>query len=249
MGASSSASSHVNNHNHALQIKYGSSNTIIFDTTYVGYQLINKKMEVPTATIESPTTSVIHSNYSIGQTSDKQHVSSVAINYPHTMDFENTNYFRFAVPFNNLEPKSRLSISNFNGANPILYVLNGDTAKSISMTNNAGIWEALVPNLSNNDSAQCLLVDALNYNTITNISIVLGNGYFRDFSQIMPNDAYIIVTNKNSVNGALRLMLSYRSGIGGAHDTVLVNVEELYHQFGGGVLKTLWELDVFAIWQ
>ena len=236
MGASSSASSHVNNHNHALQIKYGSSNTIIFDTTYVGYQLINKSMEIPTANIESPTTSIIHGSYGIGQTSDKQHVSSVAINYPHTMDFENTTYFKFAVPFNNLESKSRLSISNFNSANPILYVLNGDTVKSISLSNNAGIWEALVLNFSNNDSAQCLLVDALNYNTITNISIVPGNGYFRDFSQIMPNDAYIIVTNKKLWNGSLSYA-GYRSGIGGSHDTVLVNIEELYHQFGGGVFK------------
>ena len=236
MGASSSASSHVNNHNHALQINYGNSNSIIFDTTYIGYQLINKKIEVPTATIESPTTSITHSNYSIGQTSDKQHVSSVAINYPHTMDFENTNYFRFAVPFNNLESKSRLSISNFNGANPILYVLNGDTAKSISITNNAGIWEALVPNLNNTDSVQCLLVDAANYSTVSNISAVLGSGYFRDFSQITPNDAYIIITNNKLLNGALNFA-SYRSGIGGAHDTVLVNVEELYHQFGGGIYK------------
>jgi hypothetical protein len=236
MGASSSESSHIVNHNHALQIKYGSSNTIIFDTTYIGYQLINKSVSIPTATIESPTTSVIHSNYGIGQVSDKQHVSSAAIIYPHTMDFENTNYFSFAVPFNNLASKSRLSISNFNGANPTLYVLNGDTLKSIPMINNAGIWEALVPNLSSNDSAQCLIVDAGNYNTVTNISIVSGNGYFRDFSQITPNDAYIVVTNKKLYNGALDYA-SYRSGIGGAHDTVLVNVEELYHQFGGGVFK------------
>jgi len=236
MGASSSASSHVNNHNHALQIKYGSSNTIIFDTTYVGYQLINKRIEVPTANIESPTTSVIHNNYGIGQTSDKQHVSSVTINYPHTMDFENENYFRFAVPFNNLESKSRLSISNFNGTNPMLYVLNGDTAKLISLTNNAGVWEALVPNLSNNDSAQCLLVEGSNYNTVSNISAVSGNGYFRDFSQLAPNDAYIIITNNKLWNGALDFA-SYRNGIGGAHDTVLVSVEELYHQFGGGIYK------------
>ncbi|MDC0314157.1 hypothetical protein OAL26_03425, partial [Flavobacteriales bacterium] len=236
MGASSSASSHVDNHNHALQIKYGSSNTIIFDTTYIGYQVINKRIEVPTATIESPTTSVKHSNYNIYQDSDKQYVSSVAINYPHTMDFENTNYFRFAVPFNNLASKSRLSIANFNSANPKLYVLNGDTLKTIPMINNAGIWEALVPNLINNDSAQCLLVDAFNYNSVSNLSIVAGNGYFRDFSQMMPNDAYIIVTNKKLHNGALNYA-SYRSGIGGAHDTVLVNVEELYHQFGGGIFK------------
>ena len=236
MGGSSSESSHLNNHNHALQIKYGNSNTIICDTTYLGYQLINKRAEVPTATIESPTTSVIHASYGIGQTSDKQYVSSVAINYPHTMDFENEDYFRFAVPFNNLEPKSRLSISNFNGTNPILYLLNGDTAKSISLTNNAGIWEALVPNLNNGDSAQCLLVNATNYSTVTNISTVLESGDFRDFSQITPNNAYIIVTNKKLRNGALNYA-SYRSGIGGAHDTVLVSVEELYHQFGGGIYK------------
>ena len=236
MGASSSATSHVNNHNHALQIKYGSSNSIIFDTTYIGYQLIKKRVEVPTVTIESPSTSIIHSSYGIGQTSDKQHVSSVAINYPHTMDFENENYFRFAIPFNNLEPKSRLSIENFNGTNPTLYVLNGDTAKSISITNNAGVWEALVPNLNNGDSVQCLLVDAANYNNVTNVSIIAGNGYFRDFSQVTPNNAYIIVTNKKLRNGALAYA-SYRSGMGGAHDTVLVNVEELYHQFGGGIYK------------
>mgnify|MGYP003948263699 CR=1 FL=1 len=237
MGASSSESSHVNNHNHALQIKYGSGNTITFDTTYVGYQLINKKMEIPTTTIESPTTAVNHNSYSIGQLSDKQHLSSVSIIYPHTMDFENTNYFRFAVPFNTIESKSRLSISNFNGATPKLYVLNGDTLKTIPMINNAGIWEALVPNLSNNDSAQCLLVDSVNYNTVSNVSIVMGNGYFRDFSQIMPNDAYIIVTNQKLYNGALDYA-NYRGGIGGAHDTILVNVEELYHQFGGGVFKS-----------
>jgi hypothetical protein len=62
MGASSSESSHVNNHNHALQIKYGSSNTIIFDTTYIGYQLINKKIEIPTTSIQRQTTCFFSGN-------------------------------------------------------------------------------------------------------------------------------------------------------------------------------------------
>lgn len=236
MGASASASTHLNNHNHALQIKYGSSSTIIFDTTYINYELIDKKFEVSTSTIESPTTRVRHNSYNIGQDSDKQHVSSAAITYPHTLDFENSDYFRFAVPFNNLESKSRLSILNFNSANPRLFILNGDTVKLISLINNAGIWEALIPNLTSGDSAQCLLVDDANFNVINSISITSGDGFFRDFSGLAPNDAYIIISNKKLWTGANNYA-NYRAGIGGGHDTVLVDIEELYHQFGGGIYK------------
>lgn len=236
MGASSSQSSHIDGHNHALQIKLGSSNTIIFDTTYIGYQLIGKRLEIATTSIESPTTSVIHNSYVIGQNSDKQHVSSVAINYPHTMDFENTDYFRFAIPFNNTAPKSRVSISNFNSSNPRLFVLNGDTVKSIPLINNAGIWEGIIGNLSNGDSAECLILDAADFNVISEVSITSGDGLFRDFRNLTPDNAYLIISNKKIWSGASSYA-DYRGGLGGGHDTVLVDIEELYHQFGGGVYK------------
>jgi len=236
MGASAAASTHVNGHNHALEITYGSGNTLLLDTTYIDYKMVNQSFEIPTSTLESPTTSIKHRSYNINQTSDKQHVSSVTITYPHTLDFENSAYFKFAVPFNSSEAKSRLSISNFNSVNPRLFILNGDTAKSIPLINNAGIWEALIPNQLNGDSAQCIMLDNADFNTVSSISISSGDGYFRDFSLLSPNDAFIIISNKTLWTEATNYA-EYRGGIGGAHDTVLVDIEELYHQFGGGVYK------------
>lgn len=234
--ASASNTSDPNFNNHALKITYGSANIQVLDTNFRDYQHIQKTFIIPAGSLESPTTTIKHISYSIGQITDKQHVSSVTINYPHTLDFENTNYFEFTIPYNLLEPKSRLSITNFSGTSPILYLLNGDTIKEIPIVDNGGTWEGLLPNNVEGKEASCLLVDASNFYIVSDLSPVNNNGYFRNLSSISPTDAYVILSHSSMMNGA-REFGSYRADLGGGYDTLVVDIEELYNQFGGGVYQ------------
>lgn len=223
-----------NGNNHALKIYYGASNTLILDTNYTNYQSIRYNFEIPLSEIGT-TTPIEHQIYSIGQTADKQSVSSVTISYPHTFDFENKISFEFSLPFNSTESKTRTSITNFNGSNPIGYILN-DGIKRIPIVNNGGTWEALFPNHSSGDSLVCYVTDSSNFYPISEILPVSSNASFTDYESRAAIDAYIIITHR-SLWGVANNYASYRGGIGGNYDTVLVDINQLYHQYGGGVFK------------
>ncbi len=231
--SNSSSTTGSSGYNHALEITYGSSNTLVLDTNFLGYDLIDFSFAIPNSSLGTNTTAVKHHSYSVGQATDKQNVSSVTIKYPHTFDFENTNYFDFEAPYS--AGKSRLSISNFNGSSPYLYI-HGDTVKRVPLTDNGGIWEAVIPNYSSGEDLSCLMVESSDFISVTSISPVNGSGTFRDFESESPDSAFIIVSNKIFTNEALAYG-AYRAGAGGNHDTIVAFMEELYHQYGGGIYK------------
>lgn len=234
VSVNSATSTDPNGNNHALRIYYGSSNTLILDTNFYNYQCLHYNFEIPNSSLGN-ITPIKHQIYSIGQTADKQSVASVTISYPHTFDFENSIAFNFGLPYNSSQTKTRCSFTNFNGPTPIAYILN-DGIKRIPVINNSGTWEALFPNHSLGDSLICFVTDSVNITNITKILPVSANGLFTDFENRMANQAYIIISHRSIWTAAVNYA-NYRGGIGGNHDTVLVDINQLYHQYGGGIFK------------
>ena len=229
---SNSPNSNSNGFNHNTRVLYNS--TLVLDTSYFGYQLINHRFSIPASSLGSNSTAIVHNIGNIGQSQDQQNVSHITLNYPHTFNFNNDSTFLFGIPYNANNSKSRISISNLNNSvtNPILYVIN-KTVKRIPLLNNSGIWEAIVPNHSNFDSSICYITDSLNFITVTDLSPVSYNGLFNDFSSLTLENAYVIITSKQHLNAA-RDYGAYRSII---YDTIVVDIEELYHQFSAGIFK------------
>ncbi len=232
VSASASSSSYTGAFNHNTQILFGSSNTLMADTSYTGYQMIKKSFEVPLNLLGNNQTEVKHRITNIGQLSDFQQVSSVTLFYPHTFNFSNQNYFEFGLPANSFGSKYHVTISNVQGSNPFTYII-GSTVTKIPMVQVSGDWKVVLPNASQ-DSISVVLIDSANYNLITNVEPINQLAQFNDFSLVTANNPYVIITHQNLLNGA-REYAAYRAS--GNYDTLLIDVQQLYYQFGGGIEK------------
>ena len=93
-------------------------------------------------------------------------------------------------------------------------------------------WEAVIPPPSS-DSVLLFLYDSSNVHNVTDLTPVNQNGSFTNFPALQVDSAYIIITHKNLLSSS-RQYASYRSV---QYDTLVVDVEELYHQVGGGIFK------------
>lgn len=232
VSASASSSSYTGSYNHNTQIFIGNSNTLLLDTSYLGYKMIKKTFDISTSLLGNNTTEVKHRIVNIGQLSDIQQVSSVTLYYPHTFNFENQSYFEFGLPSNINSPKYNISISNIQGNSPYIYTF-GSTTKKIPLVNTSGVWKAVIPNQLQ-DSISAVLIDSANYNMINNIKPINNQGVFNDYRNISASNLHIIITNNKLINGA-KNYAEYRYSTG--YDTLLLDVQELYYQFGGGIEK------------
>ncbi|MBG15061.1 MAG: hypothetical protein CL853_01770 [Crocinitomicaceae bacterium] len=213
------------NHNTKLYF----NNSPIMDTSYYGYDKINFSFPV---NVNSSTSSITHEIGAIGQGTDRQHISEITLWYPHNFNFNGDSTFTFGLANNPNSLKSRVDFTNLNSSvnNPILYVINNEI-KRIKVVYNGSNGSVLIPNSTIGDSSICYITDSLNFFTINDFSPVGTNGFFRDFESLNLNDAYIIVTHKKLMTEAINYG-AYRST---DYDTVVVDIEELYHQYGAGI--------------
>ena len=93
-------------------------------------------------------------------------------------------------------------------------------------------WEAVIP-ASQSDSIICYLTTDSNINFINEIKAVNEDGYFNNFNSFQLDSAFVIVTHKKLLSSSREYAI-YRAG---NMDTLVVDVEELYHQFSGGIYK------------
>lgn len=221
--------------NHHLRIKYGASNTVIKDTIFKEYYMVKKKVSVPASTL---TTGVTPVRYEIvddlNVASDIISVASSVISYPRIPSMGSVNDLTFTVPFNGIDPQTRYTISSFSGTTPHVYII-GDSVWRTTGSLSGGILDFLVPDNASGKSQQCHVYTSSNL--ITSIQPVNGTGDFVDYGSMMIGDAYIILTHPKLASKA-QLYANYRSSVpGGAHNTVVVNINELYHQFAAGINK------------
>lgn len=224
---SSTVNSNGNNHNSKLFI----NNNLVFDSAYFNYQTLHVNYSLSSNSI-SNMTDFKHEISDIGQGTDYQNIASISLSYPHTTNFSPYDKLHFGVP-SSLNQKQRLSITNTINSlgSTMLYMLD-DVHKTIPLTLNNSILEAVIP-IPQNDSIVCYLFTDSNINHIKKIHTVNSQGYFNDFNSIQIDSAFVIVTNKKLLS-ASRNYAAYRSN---NMDTLVVDIEELYHQFAAGIFK------------
>lgn len=223
--------------NHHLEINYGSSNIIALDTVFIGYKLIKESFDIVPTDLNSPSTNfqfrIIDDQ---GALTDYQAIGSVSLKYPHTLNFVSSTTFNCVVPFNSSESKSRLDISNFSVNNPTLYVLT-DTVKRISVSGVANNHQVLIPNHFSGKEQEIYLTEQGSIININSIYPVNSNGNFTNYG-VNPVDSAFIIFTQSSLLTEAGNYANYRSSLaGGGYNTLLVNVEELYDQYGGGIQK------------
>ncbi|MFN3917270.1 MAG: C25 family cysteine peptidase [Flavobacteriales bacterium] len=222
--------------NHHIEIAYGTSNIVAVDTLFHGYQQIKASFEFPASSLGTSTTRFRHRNIPIsGLSASLTHISSVTLDYPRTFNFGGANYLEFRLPFNSTNPSSYIEISNFNTTG-VIYWMENNQHKYLIGSPSASGFNALVPNFSSGE-AKCI---ALNRNVYTNITTIIpinNTGQFINYLSQTTDEAYIIISHKTLWTGA-QAYANYRSSaLGGNHNIVLADIDDLYHQFGGGIVK------------
>lgn len=214
--------------NHGTRVGY--NGTVVIDTAYSGYNTFRFNFTIPNASIGATFQDIEHEKY--GVTGELQAMHYVRMRYPHTFDLENTNQYKLDLPYNTADPKSPFEFTNLNGSNPLLYVV-GDTVKIIPLVFTGTGYDALVPNGAAGQGIPILFLDSSEIKTVTNLVAVNGTGTFTDYSSLVLDSAFIIVSH-NSLWSAAQAYAVYRTA---RYNTVLVDVDELYAQFGGGIDK------------
>ena len=224
---SSTTNSNGDNHNTKLFI----NNNLIFDSSYINYQTLHVKYSFSSNAL-SNTTNFKHQISNIGQGTDYQNIASISLSYPHNTDFSSYEKLHFGIP-SSFNQKQRLSISNTLNSlgTPILYILD-DVHRLVPLIPNNSTLEAVIP-ITQNDSITCYLSTDSNVNYINKIYPVNSQGYFNDFNSLQIDSAFVIITSKKLLSSS-RNYAAYRAvGV----DTLVVDIEELYHQFSAGIFK------------
>lgn len=248
-GGASNSSSLVG-FNHKLIVSYTAASGIqvdVKDTVYSGYKVIRSQFSIPNSAIPASNTTIKHRSENLGQISDYQTVGELRVTYPHTFNFENASWFEMDMDASVTGPKELISVTNFNGSNPNLWLFSGDTLKQLELVSTAGTSSALVPNNITESRQHLIMFDNTQIKEITDYSIsspgtkitpVMGSGTFRDIASANLENGYIIVTHRSLYPEAIAYGAYRGSNEGGEHDTLVIDVEELYRQFGGGVVKS-----------
>ena len=215
----------ANSLNHSIRI---SGLGAVIDTSYSGYITINNSFTTSIKIAQNSTLSA----KSLSTNTDKNAWAWISILYSHSMDFENEGYFQFGLPKISAS-KYRLDITNFNGdAGTVFYDITNH--KRIIPSKNGSNFQALLTN--EGDSPNCILTSGLQILSPVSIKPVSSkNSTTAMFADLKTQKAqYIIITNKKLWNKANEYA-NYRKLKG--FNVVLLDVDELYNQFGYGITK------------
>jgi Peptidase family C25 len=232
---------------HHLLLRYGATLDLATDTIFQGYSLVRINTEIPAAAVLPTGTLVryelvhdLNGPGQVGQTTplyqDQVAVANVGIRYARTFDMAGLGAQRLDLPDAPADADSYLELTNVSGI-PELYVL-GPSPLRITMVQEGTTWKARVPANPLGDVQELYFhrTDLIRQVTAIN-KANNGTGYFTQFDLLTPDSACIVITNRGLWDAAQQYA-TYRSmSPRAARATVVVDVDELYDQYGGGVQK------------
>ena len=226
LSSTNSSTTNLENFNHNTQ--FFINNNLIVDSSYFGYKVLNIEFNLNSNEL-SNTTAVEHYIGNIGQGTDYQHIASMFLCYPHNTNFSGYPEVYFGL---NINQKKRLTINNMISAtNPVLYMLD-DINRKIPLTINGSQWEAVIPP-SSSDTNLLYLLNEDSIVEINSLKAINQNGFFTNFESLQLDSAFVIITHEKLLTSA-REYANYRSN---TYDTVVVDINELYHQYSSGIFN------------
>jgi hypothetical protein len=225
-------------YNHSFSLGYSTGPYVpLLDTSFFGYDLIKLQVEVDPATLDNGDTRVRESGINIGQgNNEKMFWSSASITYPHTFDFEGKSLMDVWIPNSLSSNKQSVTISAFNAVTPRLFIVN-EGYKELPLVPNGANWDVVIPNNTINDSIQLIMIADENFINVSQIDGIGVNAQFQDLNSLDPSNAFLMITQSSLMPTSINYAAYRSSPAGGMHNAILIDVEELYHQFGGGIEK------------
>lgn len=225
-------------HNHHVRYTIGSTNYIIADTTWEGYNSIFIQKQFPVSLLPASG----GSNYKIqivadlGAVTDYQSVSNWSFKYPRVPNFDGASYLEFEVPNSASESMVRIDVTNVSYNNPFVFVF-GDQPRMVRFEPNGGVYSMLIPNSTNGVDQHVVFHDSSNIVQVPQLTPVNGTGNFTNYLANGAEDGLIMVYHPNLLSASVNYKNYRESSAGGNYQVVFANINELYQQFGGGIEK------------
>jgi hypothetical protein len=225
--------------NHHLRWEIGGgSGHILYDEVFIGMRQTIVDTVFPVNLVNNGNTNILFRVIADqGATTDFQSANYIQITYPRLPNLNNQNYADFLVTNSTTQAKVRLDITNANLVNPRCYVLQGNIPRFVPMVQDGSTWRLLIPNSASGQPQRVIISSENAVVNVNQITPVNGTGTFANIPALNFESAYLIVYNKQLSAGAQQYASYRSSSAGGNHNVVLLDVDELYMQFGGGIPK------------
>jgi len=217
---------------HHFNIKSG--NTTLSNHQFSDYSVVKATNTIP-ASLVGTTTNVTFNSVATSSGTNRNNPSLIEIKYASEFNFNNSSSFVFNIEGNNA--KQYLEIENFNDENtyPILYdVTNGYRIQAIDAPGTS-VYRFALPAATGNRKLILRADNSSNYVSINDLEQLV----FQDFTDVNNQGDYIILTHSSFINSTeVEAYANHRASyIGGNHDVVTVDIDQLYNQFGYGIDK------------
>lgn len=188
------------------------------DTVFTGYKSISSSKDINVSGLTAETEIVFKSIDDKGATSSKIAASFINLKYTRSFNADKSGSFEFTLPASST-PKSYIEISGFvSEGSPYLFDVTNSKIIKLGLEND--LHKALIP--ASVQETQLYLGDEnYFYSPVITKSTMVNHG--------AKNKDYLILSHSKLWESALEYA-SYRNAY-------LVNVEELYNQFGYGIQK------------
>ncbi len=219
---------------HHIQIKYGTQGYLAVNDRFNGYRAADYSFDVLNQYIgDSETQFNFAVVNSLGLSRDDQAIASVLFTFPHEMSVDGGTDFIFEYRQNLSQNKTLYSFTDVDGEAPRIFTL-ASTPHLVFLDEVSGEFKGILSNDVLSDTYDCAFVTDGDLKSIDPIIPAGQSGTFTDFSQSQIDSAFVIVTHSSLWESAEQ----YRIYKQGSLNTVMVDVEEIYDQFGYGVRKS-----------
>jgi len=223
------------NPDHHIQIRFAG---LQIDTIFEGYDFIRINREVhPTQLNPAGTVFSFSSLNTLGSRASRNALSFISARYPHTWNLRNLGQLRLELP-PAAGTKTLVEFTNFNAApTDTVWIYDLGNSRRIPVVRSGDIFRALIPGAG--QSRQLFLTSSARTVNIPRVHPVSTNplhfARFRNFSDPeFANPTFIMVTHA-SLWAAAEQYRNYRISTG--QRVLMVDIDELYHQFGYGTWK------------
>jgi len=223
------------NPDHHLRIAFAG---LTIDTLFEGYSLIRVSRQLPaSALIPAGTPFVFSSLNTLGSAVSRSAVAFIEVTYPHTWNLRNLGHLKLTLP-PGTESKTLVSFTNFNAAlTDTVWIFDLNNNRQIPVVRTGAEFRALIP--FSNQERTLFLTSSARVRNIARVFPVNSDtdrfARFRNFaSPSFPDPTFLMISHRNLWGEATQYMV-YRNSTG--QRVLLVDVEELYHQFAFGTSK------------
>ncbi len=240
--STASASVQAGNPNHHTQWRINGQ--VVYDQTGFGCIQFNANVAIPTSGMSHTTDLDWTIVGDLPVATMYQSLTYWSIEYPRIPNFNGATRFKIQAE-NGPQVKNRIDYTSLSISNPVIFSF-GSTPRRIYPQPDGANQVILFPNNTSGSRTVLVAEEFSSAQTVTQFSPVNTTGFFTNYESMNHEKAYLIIYHPSTSTGANDYKTYRQSIAGGSNNVLLVNVEELYFQYGGGIKKHINGIRRFA---